>query len=149
MPVLGSKTLNELFALNQSFWGSVARDSSVPQSVKSMIYQHLMGHWIPGNLAVVISPLNEGLDHFLLKPVFDLGGTQYHYPSLTFWRAHASIAHEPEGRGCSGDAHSSFLTQDGADPQFIYAVALRNGDIKIEDALGFEKECSFFASANG
>lgn len=149
MPALGARSLNQLFALNQSFWGSVARDSSVPQSVKSMIYQHLQGLWIPGNLAVVISPLNQGLDHFLAQPVFQLNGIQYHYPSLTFWRAHASMAHAPEGVGCAVDAHTAFLTQNGANPEFIYAVALRNGDVKIEDEHGFVEECTFFGSANG
>lgn len=149
MPDLGERSLKQLFAFNNSFWGSVSRDPSVPQSVKTMIYQHLIGSWIPGNLAVVISPLNEGLEHFLMQPAFTLDGLQYHYPSLNFWRAHASMAHPPDGQNCDPAMHTEFLTSTGQSSEFIYAVVLKSGDVKIEDAAGFERECSYWNAGKG
>lgn len=149
MALIPDRALRQLFELNKSFWATVSGDPAVPQSVKSMIYQHLIGGWVPGALAVVISPLEDGLDHFLMQAAFDLDGIQYYYPSLDFWRAHANASHFPDGKGCDAIVHSEFLTREGAQGEFIYAIVTRDGNIVIQDARGFEEECAFYNAGNG
>ena len=149
MALIPDRALRQLFELNKSFWATVSREPSVPQSVKSMIYQHLLSQWVPGALAVVISPLSDGLDHFLKQSAFDLDGIQYYYPSLNFWLAHANASHPPNGTGCDAAAHAAFLTRDGSNAEFIYALATRDGGIVVQDALGFEEECAFYNAGNG
>lgn len=146
MALIPDRSLKQLFELNKSFWATVSRDPSVPQSVKSMIYQHIIGFWTPDSLAVVVSPLADGLEHFLQQPVFDLDGLQYYYPSLKFWLAHANASHSPEGTRCSVSAHISFLTREGSNAEFIYSVVTRNGEMIVQDAERFSNECAFFKS---
>lgn len=146
MALISNRMLKQLFEWNKSFWVEVSGNPSIPQTVKSMIYQHLQTAWVPDALAVVISPLANGQDPFLKNSAFDLGGIQYYYPSLDFWMAHASTSHPPDGSGCNPEAHAAFLTQDGSNPEFIYAVVTRLGELVVEDLNGFVTECAFFDS---
>lgn len=146
MALISQKTLKQLFEWNKSFWKEVSANPNVPQTVKSMVYQHLQTAWVPGALAVVISPLANGQDPFLKNSAFDLGGIQYYYPSLDFWKAHASTSHPPDGSGCNPEAHAEFLTRDGSNPEFIYSVVRRDGSIKVQDLAAFVDECAFFDS---
>jgi len=147
--LIPERSLKQLFELNKSFWATVSRDPNVPQSVKSMIYQHIQSWWIPDALAVVISPLLQNLDHFLMQSAFDLNGIQYYYPSLAFWQAHANASHPPAGQGCDAAAHSAFLTPEGQNAEFIYAVVKRDGSIVFQDSQGFQDECEFFLAGHG
>lgn len=147
--MIPDRALKQLFELNKSFWATVSRDPSVHQSVKSMIYQHIQSLWVPGALAVVISPLSDGLDNFLKQSAFDLDGIQYYYPSLNFWLAHANASHPPDGIGCDAAVHAEFLTRDGSNAEFIYALATRDGNLVVQDARGFDEECAFYTAGNG
>lgn len=144
MAVIPDRTIKQLFELNKTFWASVSRDPSVPQSVKSMIYQHIQSFWIPDALAVVLSPLGDRDNPMIGQPVFALEGFQYYYPTLEFWRAHAEQSHPPQGNGCDSVVHKQFLTSTGATPEFIYGVVRRDGTMVVQDAVDFDNECAFY-----
>lgn len=146
MAVIGSRSLQMLFDMNKSFWSEVAQNTSLPQSVKSMIYQHIQSRWIPDALAVVISPISGKQSPYLKQSAFDLGGIQYYYPSLEFWTAHAERAHPPSGQGCDPAAHAAFLTTGGDKAEFIYSVVKRDGSLVVENLNGFVDECAFYES---
>lgn len=146
MALIDSRSSKMLFDMNKSFWAEVSRDSSIPQSVKSMIYQHIQSRWIPDALAVVISPLSGGKSGYLKQSAFDLNGIQYYYPSLAFWQAHAESSHPPAGQGCDPAVHAAFLTAQGQNAEFIYAVVKRDGTVLVEDLNGFVDECAFYES---
>lgn len=145
MAIIAQRSLKTLQDMNTSFWAEVSQNQNVPQTVKSMIYQHLRSLWIPDALAVIISPLNSGEDQFLKQSVFDLGGIQYYYPSLDFWMAHAQRAHDG-GAGCNPQAHADFLTRGGKNGEFQYAVVKKDGSLVVEDLNGFVTECAFYIS---
>lgn len=146
MAVIAQRTLKTLFDMNKSFWAEVAQNTSIPQSVKSLIYQHIQSKWIPDALAVVISPLSGKQSPYLKQSVFDLAGIQYYYPSLDFWTAHSERAHSPNGQGCNPAAHAAFLTSQGENAEFIYSVVKRDGTVVVEDLNGFVDECAFYES---
>lgn len=144
MALIPDRSLRQLFALNKEFWASVSRDPRIPQSVKSLIYQHLQIQWIPNALAVVLSPLGARDNPMIGQPVFALDGLQYYYPTLEFWLAHADQSHPPQGQGCDPVVHTQFLTVNGANPEFIYGVVKRDGEIDVQDATDFDIECAFY-----
>lgn len=144
MALIPDRSLRQLFELNKALWDSVSRDPRIPQSVKSMLYQHLQSQWVPNALAVVLSPLGSAQNPMLKQPVFNLGGLQYYYPSIDFWLAHADMSHPPQGEGCDSVVHTQFLTATGANPEFIYGVVTRKGDIEVQDAAAFNVECAFY-----
>lgn len=147
MALIGQKSLVQLRDLNTSFWAEVAQNQNVPQTVKSMIYQHIKSLWIPDALAVIISPLKTGQNNpYLKQSIFDLGGVHYYYPSVDFWVAHAQRAHPPAGQGCDPEAHAAFLTASGQTAEFIYAVVKKDGTLMVEDLNGFVTECAFYES---
>lgn len=147
MAMISQKSLVQLRDMNTSFWAEVSQNPSVPQSVKSMIYQHLKSFWIPNAHAVVISPIKSGQNNpYLKQSVFDLGGFHYYYPSLEFWIAHSERAHSPNGAGCDPEAHAAFLTTTGQNAEFIYAVVKTDGTLVVEDLNGFVNECAFYES---
>lgn len=147
MAMIAQRSLEQLRDWNRSFWADVSRDQNIPQSVKSMIYQHIQSLWIPDALAVVISPLQPGQNNpFLKQSAFDLGGIQYYYPTLAFWQAHADRAHGPSGQGCNPAAHAEFLTPQGAHPEFAYAVVKKDGTLIVQDVDDFVNECAFYLS---
>lgn len=146
MALIAQRSLEQLQDLNTSFWQEVSQNPNVPQTVKSMIYQHLKSFWIPDALAVIISPLGQGQDSFLKNSVFDLSGIQYYYPSIEFWMDHAQRAHPPAGQGCDPQAHAAYLTRGGPDAQYIYAVVKKDGSLLVEDLNGFVNECAFYLS---
>lgn len=147
MAVIAQRSLKQLQEFNKNFWAEVSQNRTVPQSVKSMIYQHIRSMWIPDALAVVISPLSGGGNNpFLKQSAFDLGGIQYYYPSLDFWLAHAERSHPPEGQGCDPAAHAAFLTQGGQNAEFIYAVVKTDGTLVVQDLASFVNECAFYLS---
>lgn len=150
MAVIPARSLNQLFDLNKSLWASVSRSPRIPQSVKSMIYQHLQSQWIPNSLAVVLAPFHAEKNPLLGQNLFALEGVQYYYPSIDFWLAHAKQSHPPQGEGCDPYVHAQYLTASGANPEFIYGVVQRDGNLVIQDLDGFSVECSFFeAGING
>lgn len=145
MAMIPERSLKQLFELNKTFWASVSRDSRIPQSVKSMIYQHLQSQWIPNALAVVISPLGLPDNNPMLgQSLFSMGGVQFYYPSLDFWIAHADQSHPPAGNGCDPNVHTQFLTADGMNPEFVYGVVKRDGELVVQDSAAFNVECAFF-----
>lgn len=144
MAVIPDRTITQLFELNKSFWASVSKDSRVPQSVKSMIYQHLQSQWIPNALAIVLSPLGDRQNPMIGQQVFALDGVQYYYPTLEFWKAHAQRSHEPGGEGCNSRIHTEYLTPEGVNAEFVYGVVKRDGTMDIQDAVDFDIECAFF-----
>lgn len=150
MAVIPQRMLKTLLDMNRNFWAEVSQNPNVPQSVKSMIYQHIQSKWIPEALAVIISPLGQGQNPFLKNSVFDLGGIQYYYPSLEFWMDHAQRAHPPTGEGCDPEAHAAYLTAGSrsAPPtaQYIYAVVKKDGTMQVEDLNRFVDECAFYQS---
>lgn len=146
MAMIAQRSLKTLQDMNTSFWAEVSQNQNVPQTVKSMIYQHLRSLWIPDALAVIISPLKSGEDPFLKQSVFDLGGIQYYYPSLDFWMAHSQTSHPPAGQGCDPEAHTAFLTQGGQHAEFIYGVVKKDGTLVVQDLNGFVTECAFYIS---
>lgn len=146
MALIAQKTLKTLQAMNTSFWAEVSQNPAIPQTVKSMIRQHITSMWITDALAVVISPLKSGSDPFLKTSAFDLGGIQYYFPSVDFWMAHAQRAHSPNGQGCDPEAHAAFLTRGGSQGEFIYAVVKKDGSLIVEDLNGFVTECAFYES---
>jgi hypothetical protein len=146
MALIAQRSLEQLQDLNTSFWNEVSQNPNVPQSVKSMIRQHVMSFWISDALAVIISPLKQGQDSFLKNSVFDLSGIQYYYPSLEFWMDHSQRAHSPAGQGCNPEAHAAYLTRGGSAAQYIYAVVKKDGSLLVEDLNGFINECAFYLS---
>jgi hypothetical protein len=144
MAVIPDRTVQQLFDLNKSFWASVSGNPKIPQSVKSMIYQHIQSQWVPNALAVVLAPLGDRSNPMIGQPVFALEGWQYYYPTLDFWMAHAEQSHPPQGNGCDSVVHKQFLTATGANPEFIYAVVKRDGNIDVQEATDFDIECAFF-----
>jgi hypothetical protein len=146
MALIAQRTLKMLFDMNKSFWAEVAQNASIPQSVKSMIYQHIQSKWIPDALAVVISPLSRQNSPYLKQSAFDLAGIQYYYPSLDFWMAHAQRSHPPGGEGCDPAAHAAFLTAQGQNAEFIYAVVKLDGTVMVQDLNGFVDECAYYES---
>lgn len=146
MALIDSRSLKMLFEMNKSFWTEVAQNTSIPQSVKSMIYQHIQSRWVPDALAVVISPLSQGNSAYLKQSAFDLAGIQYYYPSLEFWMAHAETSHPPSGQGCDPSAHAAFLTAQGQHAEFIYGVVKRDGTVMVQDLNGFVDECAYYES---
>lgn len=149
MGMIADRALPELVQLNLELWDQVNANQAWTQPMKTMLYMHMKGPWIPGNLAVVVSPLDKGMDNFLRKPVFDLDGLSFYYPSILFWEAHGEIAHAPKGAGCDLAAHVDYLTQQSADPAFVYGVVTANGNIRIETPAAFEEECLFFRAGQG
>lgn len=148
MAVIAQRTLQTLRDWNTSFWAEVSQNPNVPQSVKSMIYQHLQSKWIPDALAVVISPLSGKPSPYLKQSAFDLAGIQYYYPSLDFWMAHADRAHPPAGQGCDPAAHAAFLTTQGQNAEFIYSIVKKDGSVVVENLNGFVNECAFYMAGN-
>lgn len=149
MALIAQRSLKQLLDWNKSFWAEISRDQSVPQSVKSLIYQHMLSMWIPDALAIVISPLKSAQNNpYLKQSAFDLSGIQYYYPTLAFWQAHATTSHPPDGRGCDPAAHAAFLTASGQQAEFIYAVVKKDGTIVVQDLDGFVNECAFYLSGN-
>lgn len=147
MALIGQRSLKMLFEFNKNFWAEVSRDPGIPQTVKSMIYQHIQSLWVPDALAVVISPLSGGANNpYLKQSAFDLGGLQYYYPSLEFWKAHASTSHPPDGQGCDPAAHAAFLTPSGQNAEFTYAIVKRDGTIVAQELDDFVTECAYFDS---
>jgi len=147
MALIAQRSLEQLRDWNKSFWAEVSRDQNVPQSVKSMIYQHIQSLWIPDALAVVISPLKSAQNNpYLKQSAFDLSGIQYYYPTLAFWQAHAGTSHAPNGTGCDPAAHAAFLTATGQHPEFVYAVIKTDGTLVVQDLNGFVNECAFYLS---
>jgi hypothetical protein len=146
MAVIAQRTLKTLLDWNRSFWAEVSQNQSIPQSVKSMIYQHIQSKWIPDALAVLISPLSGENSPYLKQSAFDLAGIQYYYPSIDFWMAHADRSHPPAGQGCDPAAHAAFLTQGGQNAEFIYAVVKKDGSLVVQDLNGFADECAFYLS---
>lgn len=147
MALIAQRSLEQLRDWNKSFWAEVSRDQSIPQSVKSLVYQHMLSMWIPDALAIVISPLKPGQNNpYLKQSAFDLGGIQYYYPTLAFWQAHATTSHPPAGQGCDPAAHAAFLTAGGQQAEFIYAVVKKDGTIVVQDLDGFVNECAFYLS---
>lgn len=145
MALIPQKSLLQLRDWNRTFWAEVAQDGNIPQSVKSMIYQHMQSLWVPDALAVVISPLHTGQNNqFLKQSAFDLGGIQYYYPSVAFWSAHATTSHPPDGSGCDPATHAAFLTATGQQGEFIYGVVKKDGSIVVQDLNGFINECAYF-----
>lgn len=149
MAMIAQRSLVQLRDWNRSFWTEVSQDASIPQSVKSMIYQHILSLWVHDALAVVISPLGSGQNNpYLKQSVFDLGGVHYYYPSVAFWQAHAKRAHPPNGENCDAEAHIDFLTQEGSAAEFIYSVVLKNGTLIPQDADAFITECAYWVSGS-
>lgn len=146
MAVIAQSTLKTLQDWNKSFWAEVSQNQSIPQSVKSMIFQHIKSLWISDALAVVISPLKNGSNAYLKQSAFDIGGIQYYYPSVDFWMAHAQTSHQPKGQGCDPEAHAAFLTQGGQHAEFIYGVVKKDGTLVVQDLNGFVTECAFYLS---
>jgi len=146
MAVIAQRTLKTLQDMNINFWAEVSRNISIPQSVKSMIYQHIQSKWIPDALAVVISPLSGKNSPYLKQSAFDLAGIQYYYPSLDFWMAHAERSHPPSGQGCDPAAHAAFLTRGGQNAEFIYSIVKKDGTVVVEDLNGFVDECAYYES---
>jgi hypothetical protein len=144
MAVIPDSSIKQLFELNKSFWASVSGDARLPQSVKSMIYQHLQSQWIPNALGVVLAPLGDRNNPMIGQPLFTIEGYQYYYPTLEFWLAHAKQSHPPAGNGCDPDVHAQFLTPTGANAEFAYGVVKRDGDMIVQDAAGFDNECAFY-----
>lgn len=145
---MSERMLGSLFQMNQETWQAVSRDPAIPQSVKTMIYLHLQKPWVPNFLAVIIAPMNQGLDAYLGRPVLERSGLTFYYPSLEWWFAHARTSHPPEGEGCDAQAHQDFLTQTGASAEFVYANVLKSGDIEILERPDFDAECAFWTAGN-
>lgn len=133
MAMIRQQALDLLFRYNQDGWRVISGDPSIPQTVKTMTYQHYVGLWIPDFLAVVISPLREGLNTYLWREGLQWEGVTWYVPSINFWKAHADVSHPPAGQGCDANAHATYLTRSG---EFLYANVLRNGAIQIEDLDG-------------
>lgn len=146
---MNERALGALFQLNQEAWAEISRDRSIPQSVKTMVYLHLAYPWVQDFLAVAISPLRSGLDRFFKRQIFEHGGLMFHYPSREWWLAHARTSHPPDGAGCDPRAHFDFLTAEGANAEFVYAIVLKSGDVVVLGARDFEDECAFWASGYG
>jgi hypothetical protein len=146
MAVIAQRTLQTLRDWNTSFWAEVSQNANIPQSVKSMIYQHIQSLWITDALAVVISPLKNGEDPYLKQSAFDIAGIQYYYPSVDFWMAHAQQSHPPAGQGCDPEVHAAFLTRGGKNAEFQYAVVKKDGSLIVQDLNGFVTECAFYLS---
>lgn len=149
MGMIPAEALPGLEELNRQLWAEVSASRAWSQPMKTMLYMHLKGPWIPGNLAVVISPLGSDLVNFVTKPVFSLDGLAFYYPSIRFWEAHGEIAHPPQGAGCDLLAHVNFLTQAAPDPAFVYGVVTRDRNVRIETPAAFEEECLFFRAGLG
>lgn len=147
MAMIAQRSLKQLQDWNTSFWAEVSQNQSLPQTVKSMIFQHQKSLWVPDALAVVISPLKAGSNNpYLKQSAFDLGGIHYYYPSVEFWAAHATTSHNPNGTGCDPATHAAFLTANGDQGEFIYAVVKKDGTLVVEDLNGFVNECAYFLS---
>lgn len=131
--------------LNQETYDAAQADPNIPEPVRAMIAAHLNKEWVPGFVGVVVSPLRDGLDEFLQEHVFDLDGRAWFYPSMKFWMAHAMTGHSPQGTSCNADAHTVFLTEQGAFRQFIYANVLEDGSVDVVGPDGFEREFSWWA----
>ncbi len=147
MGMINDKALALIAELNRETWASVASQAAIPQTAKTFMYFHLNYPWLPGFQGVAISPLNRGLDNFLGRPLFDFNGMTFYYPSSDWWMAHSERSHPPGGAGCDAQVHIDFLTHDGSSPEFLYAIVMRNGDIKVADAADFENECSFWSAS--
>lgn len=141
---MNQKTLGFLFQLNQEAWARISGDPSIPQSVKTMVYLHLMKPWVPNFLAIAIAPLRPGLDKNFERSVFEWSSFSFNYPSKDWWLAHATTSHPPEGSGCSVEAHTDFLSPESTQAEFAYVNVLRSGEVVLLGPRDFEAECAFW-----
>lgn len=114
----------------------------LPEITAKAIHYHLVKAWIPDFKAVVISPLQSGLESLLGPPIFEWEGVQWYYPSLEFWKAHIRVSHGEKGAACDLNAHVDYLTSPNG--EFQYAVVLRDGSAFILGQEEFETECAFW-----
>lgn len=140
------RAVEELQSLNKDLWSRVSQDGSIPQTVKTMIYMHVTAPWIPNFVGYIITPLHDGLDGFLGKPVVEYGPSTWYQPSMAWWMAHAERSHPPKGEGCDAGVHSSFLTAEGENAEFGYAAMLKDGTVLVLGPEDFDVECAFWAS---
>jgi hypothetical protein len=142
---VAGRVLGLLFQFNRNTWARISSDPSIPQTVKTSIYMHLQYPWSPRFLSVTVAPIKPGLKPFLGPAVFQVGSEVYYYPSDGFWKSHADVFHAPKGAGCDLGAHMRFLTPQGPEAMFSYAIVSKDGSIHVANASDFEEECQFLS----
>lgn len=125
-------------------------EGDYPESVKRMVIIHAVKPWIDGYMFTIIRPLRRGLEDYLGRAVSKVKDEPitFYLPSTTWWLAHASTAHPPDGSGCDVDAHTDFLTVDGVNAKFEYMYAFTHDVVTYIGVLGrkdFEIECEWLA----
>lgn len=114
----------------------------LPEITAKAIHMHLTAPWIPDFKALVISPLQSGLETLLGPPMFEWEGAQWYYPSMEWWRAHIRVSHPEKGAGCDLRSHVDYLTHP--DGEFVIAAILRDSSAYILGLEEFETECTFW-----
>lgn len=112
---------------------------------KQLVYLHMQKPWVENFHLVAITPMKSGLEEFLDAELFSAGGNRWFYPSQQWWLSHAKTSHPPDGSGCDVDAHTSFLSVDGGDPEFLYGNLLYDGSFHVLGREDFVAECEWWA----
>lgn len=109
-----------------------------------MAWCHFRKPWVSGFRTVAIRPTKTGSGEYLDIALCRALDSVWYFPSVIWWKAHAKTSHPPDGSGCSIEAHTKFLTEEGTVHEFDYANILWNGNLVVLGRPDFVVECKWW-----
>jgi len=136
--------------IDELVWNSVYElliDEKIPIEKRQSIWFHITKPWIVNHRVTIISPTSEAVDKkFLYRQLVLPTRTHtknWFIPSSFFWNTHIDVSHNSK-LDCLIQPHVDFLSNEGKNYEFDYAIYTWDGKIEILDARDFIEECKFF-----
>lgn len=144
MPLDSTQLAQAAADLKRDVLEDIAGDSAAPAHTLEMTRILLEKPWVPEFLMPLVTPLRSTMRSHLKLSVMRVANRVWYFPSFHWWRGHARLCHEPDGSGCSVEAHVKHLTEDSPDASFLQANLLKDGRLHILNEDDFKMEAGYW-----